>query len=261
MYDATLGRFANIDPLADIPFQLAKSPYQFGWNNPILYFDPSGECPCFALPWIIAAIEALTATTAVAVTGYVAYEIVDDFDFDRSKLRTHRGEADYRVGGEFGRGGGDPEEPYFTPKQKAAAVLAATAALTQLTSSQRLNWDKELIELVTKAFDKMSPEQLDRITAAYSQATHDGYYDRVQQLTDRQLFGAINPLLSEAASLYNENRSLYDLNRPWLTDEEKAQQKEERNRGEQANELLNQAEKGDLEAGLYTWNGSNWVKN
>ncbi|WP_420385815.1 RHS repeat domain-containing protein [Roseivirga sp.] len=100
-YDASLGRFMGVDPLADIIFQVDKSPYQFGWNNPILFYDPSGECPCFAIPWLVAAIEALTAATAVGVTGYAVYEFRDDFDFDRSKLRTETRFAD-----EFFTGGG-----------------------------------------------------------------------------------------------------------------------------------------------------------
>lgn len=31
--------------LADHPRQIGLSPYQFSWNNPILYNDPNGECP------------------------------------------------------------------------------------------------------------------------------------------------------------------------------------------------------------------------
>ncbi len=44
-YNPTIGRFPSIDPLADHPFQLDLTPYNFAWNNPIMYNDPSGLCP------------------------------------------------------------------------------------------------------------------------------------------------------------------------------------------------------------------------
>ena len=34
-----------MDPLADEPEQIDKSPYAAFWNNPILYNDPDGQCP------------------------------------------------------------------------------------------------------------------------------------------------------------------------------------------------------------------------
>ncbi|MGC4040329.1 MAG: RHS repeat-associated core domain-containing protein [Flavobacterium sp.] len=44
-YDSAIGRFINIDPLADIDGQIDVSPYSFAWNNPIVFNDPSGLCP------------------------------------------------------------------------------------------------------------------------------------------------------------------------------------------------------------------------
>jgi len=43
MYDAQLGRFMNIDPLAET--QLSHSPYHFSYNNPIFFNDPTGLNP------------------------------------------------------------------------------------------------------------------------------------------------------------------------------------------------------------------------
>ncbi|MFC5044121.1 RHS repeat domain-containing protein [Aquimarina hainanensis] len=44
-YDPAIGRFNVIDPLADHPFQSDITPYNFSWNDPIMYNDPSGLCP------------------------------------------------------------------------------------------------------------------------------------------------------------------------------------------------------------------------
>jgi len=45
MYDPYVGRFWQIDPLADHPNQYSLSPYNAFWNNPIRYNDPDGRCP------------------------------------------------------------------------------------------------------------------------------------------------------------------------------------------------------------------------
>lgn len=34
-----------MDPLADHPAQIDKSPYAYAWNNPVLLTDPDGRCP------------------------------------------------------------------------------------------------------------------------------------------------------------------------------------------------------------------------
>ncbi len=44
-YDPTLGRWFVIDALADEPEQIFRSTYQYGWNNPVYYNDPDGNCP------------------------------------------------------------------------------------------------------------------------------------------------------------------------------------------------------------------------
>jgi len=44
-YDPVVGRWWGVDPLADAPEQIDKSPYGAFWNNPIRYNDPDGRCP------------------------------------------------------------------------------------------------------------------------------------------------------------------------------------------------------------------------
>ncbi|WP_439488527.1 DUF6443 domain-containing protein [Algoriphagus sp.] len=45
MYDATIGRWGVVDPLAGHPNQLGMSPYSAMWNNPVIFNDPDGKCP------------------------------------------------------------------------------------------------------------------------------------------------------------------------------------------------------------------------
>lgn len=52
-YDPVLGRFTSVDPLADHPNQVDKSPYAYAWNNPIVLNDPDGRCPQCAVGFVI----------------------------------------------------------------------------------------------------------------------------------------------------------------------------------------------------------------
>ena len=44
-YDYAIGRFMQVDPLADQDPQENYSPYQYAYNNPVSYNDPYGDCP------------------------------------------------------------------------------------------------------------------------------------------------------------------------------------------------------------------------
>ena len=44
-YMPDLGRWSNIDLLADAVGQIHNSPYAYGMNNPIVFTDPDGNCP------------------------------------------------------------------------------------------------------------------------------------------------------------------------------------------------------------------------
>ncbi|MDO5617019.1 MAG: RHS repeat-associated core domain-containing protein, partial [Cruoricaptor ignavus] len=62
-YDPKVSIFINVDPLADHPNQVDKSPYSAFWNNPILYDDPDGQCPF--CPWLDAVVD----------VGFVLYDV------------------------------------------------------------------------------------------------------------------------------------------------------------------------------------------
>lgn len=42
LYDASVGRWFVVDPLAELPSQIAHSPYVYAWNNPVGMIDPTG---------------------------------------------------------------------------------------------------------------------------------------------------------------------------------------------------------------------------
>jgi len=62
-YDAAIGRWNGVDPLADHPNQVDRSPYSSFWNNPIMYDDPDGQCPI--CPWLDAVVD----------VGFVLYDV------------------------------------------------------------------------------------------------------------------------------------------------------------------------------------------
>ena len=72
-YDQQIGRFIQIDPLADEGSQESLSPYQFSFNNPIRYNDPDGKFPIApTIPFLIEATKALVTAVAVYITADAA---------------------------------------------------------------------------------------------------------------------------------------------------------------------------------------------
>jgi len=58
-----VSRWISPDPLADHPNQVDKSPYQYAWNNPVLFTDPDGRCPF--CPWLDAIVD----------VGFIVYDV------------------------------------------------------------------------------------------------------------------------------------------------------------------------------------------
>ncbi|MEH3112292.1 RHS repeat-associated core domain-containing protein [Pedobacter terrae] len=74
-YDPVIGRFNVVDALSDHPNQIDKSPYAYGWNNPVNLKDPDGNCPICPIIWAIAEgvsiYEAAVGTAAVITAAIV----------------------------------------------------------------------------------------------------------------------------------------------------------------------------------------------
>lgn len=49
VYDPAIGRWWQVDPLADEDELISLTPYNYSFNNPIRYNDPEGDCPWCAV--------------------------------------------------------------------------------------------------------------------------------------------------------------------------------------------------------------------
>jgi RHS repeat-associated protein len=87
-YDQQLGRFMQIDPLAEVEEQESWTPYHFTFNNPIRYNDPDGKCPPCALIYaaklVVAGVAAVATYYAVKKSGEGAEQLVNAIN-NRSK--------------------------------------------------------------------------------------------------------------------------------------------------------------------------------
>lgn len=78
MYDPTIARFMQVDPLFDHPNQIGLSPYNYSWNNPINLSDPTGECPDACIVEGGAAVTAGVIATGALIGYAVAYAASED---------------------------------------------------------------------------------------------------------------------------------------------------------------------------------------
>jgi RHS repeat-associated protein len=86
--DPQVGRFLQIDPLADEEGQEKVSPYHFALNNPIRYNDPTGKCiPCipFAIEFIVAAFTPEAVVAGGAAVAITAVSLNPNFIRDAAK--------------------------------------------------------------------------------------------------------------------------------------------------------------------------------
>lgn len=123
LYDAAVGRWFTVDPLAELPSQIAHSPYVYAWNNPVGMIDPTGMAAeeCKGCP------EPKDGDPG-AGTGYggitvTASRIYDLPDFSSVQKSNQNAQAGWGGGGNSG-GSGDYKSPnieaanrYFNPNR------------------------------------------------------------------------------------------------------------------------------------------------
>lgn len=63
-YDPALGRWMNIDPLAEMFW--SKSPYLFAFNNPVYYIDPDGRSPVINMASMASAITDIEGASSLS---------------------------------------------------------------------------------------------------------------------------------------------------------------------------------------------------
>ena len=71
-YDAALGRWMNIDNVADIAY--SWTPYRYGFDNPIKFYDPDGNFETDGHYWTVYLAAILTNHSAPASIAYWAEE-------------------------------------------------------------------------------------------------------------------------------------------------------------------------------------------
>lgn len=80
-YDYTTGRWWQVDPLADEGDLVSLTPYNYSYNNPILYNDPEGDCPqCIWGAIIGAAVDYGTQVAVNLVQGKDLGDALTDVD-------------------------------------------------------------------------------------------------------------------------------------------------------------------------------------
>jgi RHS repeat-associated protein len=81
-FDPQLGRFSQIDPIANEDNQESLTPYQFGTDDPIRYNDPSGKCPSCILGAVIGAIvDAGAQVVEGTLEGKSLGDAISDINF------------------------------------------------------------------------------------------------------------------------------------------------------------------------------------
>ncbi|NOU62317.1 DUF6443 domain-containing protein [Marinifilum caeruleilacunae] len=221
MYDPSLGRWHVVDPLADEFSNVNQSPYQYCENEPINRVDPDGRDDWF-------------------VRGSTLVKLKETNDkFHRIYKRNESGKRVpwYTTNGQNLSG------KRYGRRSRTQNIFKRIDFVGTLTLPKNKEALKDMKERAEKMGFSDSFEGLIMSTNDYNEVA-----------TNR---GDPHPL----QAMFDSLKKLYEI---YFKDNKEEDNKEEaessKQKTEGAKKLLKDAASGNLEQGMYVWNGSQWVK-
>jgi RHS repeat-associated protein len=159
-FDPQLGRFWQIDSMADRNNQESLTPYQFGTDDPSRYNDPSGKCPnCIIGAIIGAAVDATAQVLVNKLNGQSWSEAVSNIDYKEVGVAATAGFVTSGISAIYG--GAAAAGTDLALSKGAAGVLAgaATSVLNQANDAANKGEPLDIspVKIVTDiATDKFS---------------------------------------------------------------------------------------------------------
>ena len=217
-YDPALGRWWQVDPLADQDVLVSVTPYNYSFDNPVRYNDPLGDCPTCLIGFLIGAgVEygmQVAGNYLQGKTGVEAWTDVDPGDILIS------GGAGALTGGLSAIGGKGTQLAIST------SIDAAESVAKQVNEGQGVTLAKTVTDVVgekiggtlTKKLDKIvdtkvTTKQLDRATrVSKGDPSSSGRKEAVTKL-EKQLNvkNAVNQVAGQASQQSTGDIAQYSL--------------------------------------------------
>ena len=140
----------SVDPLADHPNQIDKSPYAYVWNNPTLLTDPDGRCPKCPYP-----VRQALAELEAQVNGVV--DEVSGFFYSTGEVLETSGDVVEKVGDVITAAGTvvTPVAPEIGIPMAATGKTIATTGFVMSTAGKLLQ--AKNAEAATSALAELAP--------------------------------------------------------------------------------------------------------
>src|SRR5690606_26541964 len=159
-YDYITGRWWQIDPLADEGDLVSLTPYNYSYNNPILYNDPEGDCPsCIWGAVIGAAVDYGTQVAVNLVHGKDAGDALTDDDGGSILLSAGVGALTGGLSALKGVAGGVKVADAVVDASKTADKVADVAQVTK-NAQKGAQFEKTVVTNLEKAGHKNVSKQV-----------------------------------------------------------------------------------------------------